>query len=294
MENLETFFGRFTPEQIAERNAIEAKKIEEDHKRFADAYGRWECSLCWRALKVFSSEKPCPHYLLRLNNGFKKKHFEQIFKRWGYFNIASYVRWVANLERYVWGINNLREEKDERKKFEYTVKWKLVDWTFSCAHTDFQGHSWAGSNFPHYHFQMRIDGRAFIDFTDFHIPFSDEDLFLFESIEGGYMEHSWWNGIGIQEAADLLDSTPDKWIGSMRIPDDENDAQFRVQTFVNGPITWDEIADMARESQRTGKTMAQLFKERLGEDKVKSVVSPADTIPDIAARKWWRWGKKNP
>jgi hypothetical protein len=87
-------------------------------------------------LKTYSSVSPCLHSLLR-RNGFKKKDFQKIYQKWSYFNISTYLRWVANQERFIGNINNLEEEKDPSKKFEYTIWWKNIEWTFSCATNDF-------------------------------------------------------------------------------------------------------------------------------------------------------------
>ena len=34
-------------------------------------------------------------------------------------------------------------------------------------------------NYPHFHFQMRLNNQQFINYSETHIPFSDEDLWRF-------------------------------------------------------------------------------------------------------------------
>jgi len=41
----------------------------------------------------------------------------------------------------------------------------------ACAKSDYDGHgNTEESQRPHYHFQMRIDGKRFIDYNDYHLP----------------------------------------------------------------------------------------------------------------------------
>lgn len=103
-------------------------------------------------------------------------------------------------------INDLAEEKSDRKIISYTVKWKNIEWTFDCSKNDFSGHQGTSVDFPHYHFQMRIDGKQFINFNDFHVPFTNDDVFLIKtSLEQG----DWFKndfgaiGSGMQEAISI-------------------------------------------------------------------------------------------
>jgi hypothetical protein len=84
--------------------------------------------------------------------------------------MASFLRWCANQDKLLSNINDLEAEKSDKKIIYYTVKWKNIEWTFDCSPNDFKGHEGRTVNFPHFHFQMRIDGRQFINVNDFHIP----------------------------------------------------------------------------------------------------------------------------
>ncbi|KKL99085.1 hypothetical protein LCGC14_1818010, partial [marine sediment metagenome] len=170
-EKYKKIFEGMSPEEIEEMNRLN----DEEHQRQADAFRRgYEkgiCYLCSKPFKTISKDKPCLHWLLRQCK-FKKKHFPKVYEQYGYGNIASFVRWCANQERLLSSINDLDEEKDDRKMLSYTVKWKNIEWTFDCSKNDFNGHQGTSIDYPHFHFQMRIDGRQFINFNDFHIPFT--------------------------------------------------------------------------------------------------------------------------
>lgn len=280
-------FERMSPEEIEELN----RKNDEEHQRQAEAfksgYEKGICYLCNKPFKTIGKENPCLHWLLRQCK-FKKKDFPQIYAKYGYGNIAAFVRWCANQERMISNINDLEEEKSDRKVLSYTVKWKNIEWTFDCSKNDFSGHQGTSIDFPHYHFQMRIDGMQFINFNDFHVPFTAHDVFVIKtSLEQG----DWFKndfgaiGAGMQEAIsigveDILEHT-------LR-SENEAEATYHFSTIIDAsenPISGEEIYEIQQEAKRTGKSFAFTAQKRLnGRAKVQTIVSPADSIPDIAAR----------
>ena len=161
------FVEGMSQDQLRQQNEEDIARSCAEYDRFVEHYGHGDCYLCGKPFKTMTTAEPCVHWLLRQCK-FKKKDFPSVFARFGYVQIAAFVRWVANQERFLGGINDLLEEKSERKIFEYSVKWKNIEWTFDCSKNDYAGHGGISSNFPHYHVQMRIDGRPFIDFGDFH------------------------------------------------------------------------------------------------------------------------------
>lgn len=284
-KNIESFFKSLSKEDIIEWNNKEHEKYVKEYDEFMLHYKKWECHICKKSIKSFSSSNICLHSLLRQNK-FKKKNFKDIYKKRGYFNISSYLRRWANQENFIKNINDLEEEKWDNKKFEYTIKWKSIDWTLSCSNSDFLWHQWTNSDFPHYHLQMRIDQKPFIDFSDFHIPFSDYDLFLLKGKESGCLKHtrwSWW--VWIQEALESLTEIWEDWIDSMNSSRDEDEAQFHFSTIIRWPIKWEVIDEIIQESKKTWKTMTTIARKKLWKDNVQCIVSPAESIHDIAKRK---------
>jgi hypothetical protein len=275
-----------SPEEIEEIN----RKNDEEHQRQADefkaGYEKGVCYLCGKPFKTISKDNPCLHWLLRQCK-FKKKDFPKIYAKYGYGNIAAFIRWSANQERLLSSINDLEDEKGERKILSYTVKWKNIEWTFDCSKNDFSGHTGTSIDYPHYHFQMRIDGRQFINFNDFHVPFTDEDVFVLTNSIG---QGDWFKqnfgaiGSGMQEAVSI---DPELALEHMSNAD-EDDATYHLSTMIEAidkPIPGELIDEIRQESIETGKSMTLIAKEILKDIAiVKTVISPTDSIPDIAAR----------
>lgn len=93
------------------------------------------CYLRENPYASFSKKTPCPHWLLE-PKGFKKKDFPSIAKRYGYFQIQSFLRWVANRDNFARNINDLPEEGTNGKLFEVTIKYKNFEWAFSCTESE--------------------------------------------------------------------------------------------------------------------------------------------------------------
>ncbi len=285
-EKCRQFFESMSPEKIKEIN----QKAHENHQMQADAfkvgYENGICYLCNKPFRTISKENPCLHWLLRRCK-FKKKDFPKIYAKYGYFHIASFIRWSANQEKLYSNINDLVEEKSDRKILSYTVKWKNIEWTFDCSKSDFSGHKGTSSDFPHYHFQMRIGGKQFINFNDFHVPFTDYDVFTLQNnIEQGdwFKQNFGAIGAGMQDAI----SRDPEAVLEQTISTDKDDATYRFSTVVmanDKPIPGELIDEILEESLRTGKTKALIATNKLkGIATVKTIISPADSIPDIASR----------
>lgn len=279
-------FESMSPYEIEEMNRLNDEEHQRQAQAFVEGYEKGVCYLCNKPFKTISNNDPCLHWLLRQCK-FKKKDFPQIYKRYGYGSIAAFIRWCANQERLLSNINDLEDEKDERKVISYTVKWKNIDWTFDCSKNDFEGHRGTAADYPHYHFQMRIDGRPFINFKDFHVPFTDEDVFAIKASqeEGGWFKHGFGAiGSGMQDAISI---DPELALQHMENAD-EADATYHLSTVIEAidkPIPGELIYEIRQESLRTGKSMTLIAREKLKDIAVvKTVITPADSIPDIASR----------
>lgn len=183
-------------------------------------------------------------------------------------------------------INDLESEKSERKVISYTVKWKNIEWTFDCTENDMRGHGSGPSSHPHYHFQMRIDGRQFIDFNEFHVPLSDRDLFHLSLRDEPRVHHSFGAaGSGMQEAVSF---DPELVLEHTEPTNNDNEGAYHLSTMIDAtdkPLTGEEIHDIYEEAKRTKKSFAFVAKQRLqGRAKILTVISPSDTIPNIANR----------
>jgi hypothetical protein len=284
------FFQTLSPEEINRLNLKTRRKAVKDHRKFIKALKKDKCYLCKGMLNEFVLETPCLHWLLR-PSGFDKKHFPRVYQKFDFFQIQSYLRWIANTEIVAANINDLEEEKNPSKVIEYTIKFKNLEWSFSCGNGDLVGHTLAfgAARHPHYHFQMKIDDRPFIDYGDFHIPLTDEDLFNL-TVTLGLVERAGFAagyGGGMQDL--LSKAGPEKLLNVLRRADDDRNAAVEMSTFIEAEpgkgISGDEIALMFKKNKETGIPLAKLARELKNVGEVKTIISPGPRVPDQAGRK---------
>lgn len=273
------------PEEIARINELEHRRTCESYERFKSQFTKGRCYLCGAPLKTFSSTKPCIHWLLR-PKGFKKKSFSLLFGEFGYFQMEAYARWVANYETPSMNINDLTDERSETKVFETTIKYRHIEWSFSCSPSDIQGHVGKASNFPHFHLQMKMDGQSFIAFNDFHIPFKDEDLWKLELMrdQNTPFEHRFMFGEGME---DVFNHVPlETLIDESMTADNESEGTFHFRTIVMAKegegISGETLNQLFAESKKTGQTMASLL-QRLDAN-VSTIVAPGPGVPELVKR----------
>lgn len=284
-DHVKDFIRSLSPEQIAEGNRLDHAEHERQVSEFRKAYAEGRCYLCGEPFDQMRSAQPCTHWLLRRCR-FKKKDFLSIAERYDYHNIAAFLRWCANEESLLRNINDLESESSDRKVISYTVKWKNIDWTFDCTENDMRGHGTGQSSYPHYHFQMRIDGRQFINFNEFHVPLSERDLFNLSLRDEPMVNHSFGAaGSGMQEAVSV---EPDLILEHTKPTTNEDEATYHFSTMIEAtdhPLSGDEIHDIVEEAKRTNKSFAYVAKQLLQDRaRIQTVISPVDSIPDIANR----------
>lgn len=286
IERTKKAFQKISPEEIEQINKEGHRQTEESFHAFKESFNHGRCCLCGSPLKSFSTEKPCIHWLLR-PKGFKKKHFKELFHTFGYFQMEAYARWVANEATPFKNINDLLFEKSEKKIFETTIKYKHLEWSFSCSPSDLEGHKNSPvANFPHFHFQMRMNKRPFIDYSDFHVPFKDEDIWKLSMIHQNELpfQHQFTHGEGMQSILheEFLENILDNSVRA----ENEEEASFRFDTIVMAKpgetISGDEIAALIEESKKTWEPLSKLVK-RLDAN-VQTIVTPGDGVPAIAER----------
>lgn len=279
------FLRSLSPEQIEEGNRLDHAEHERQVAAFHAAYTDGKCYLCGEPFDQMRSSHPCTHWLLRRCR-FRKNDLLKISERYDYHNIAAFLRWCANEEALLRNINDLSNEKSGRKVISYTIKWKNIEWTFDCTENDLLGHGTGHSSVPHYHFQMRIDGRQFINFNEFHIPFSDRDMFQLSLRDDPIVHHSFGAaGSGMQEAVSV---DPDLVLEHTVPTLNGNEATYHLSTMIEAtdqPLSGDELHEIFEEAKRTNKSFAYVAKQRLqGRVRIQTVVTPSDAIPDIAQR----------
>ncbi|MGQ6008352.1 hypothetical protein ACUNG2_05120 [Serratia sp. IR-2025] len=288
------FMSDFDDLEDDEIDYINAKMEEESNRQytlFKESYLRDECYLCGKDFKTISKENPCLHWLLRRCK-FKTKDFHLIYKKYGYTNIAAFLRWCANMEKPIVNINDMTIEEKKEKIISNTIKWKNVEWTFDCSESDFKGHSGKEADFPHYHFQMRIDGFQFINFNSYHLPLHNDDIFAI-TMSRAHPEKFHYNfgdhGSGMNFAMELISDDPEVAFEHMTRADNEEEAVYHMSTTVMAnegeTISGDLIADLIDISKKTGEPLGSLlYKNMPPSIKVQTIVSPSDQTPEIAVR----------
>jgi hypothetical protein len=298
MEKIEEFRKRIQALSEEEKNKINKLELEEYEKQyseFKENFIKERCYVCNKELNYFDINSVCIHWLLRRNKRFKPKNFKLIYKKFGYFQISSYLKWVANLDKKLQNINNLEEEKNPKKVFEYTIKFKEIEWSFSCGLNDYKGHEGTQVNFPHYHFQMRVNNQTFIDYGRFHPKFSDEDLFNMQIKLGNIPEISYveGEGSGMQELFDKL--SPEELMKNLKYTEDGKKADIRTSYFIEAKeghkIKGEDLQKILQLRKKEGKPLWN-YKDQLKNCSIKAIVNAGENTPEIAGREGGR-GTKN-
>ncbi len=288
---VQNFLEKLPADVIARKNQETFESADIEYKQFQAQLKRGLCYLCGERMEKFVEANPCMHWLLR-PVGFDKKYFPIIYEKFNFFRMQAYLRWIANSEILAGNINDLEEEMNPKKLFECTIKYKDFEWSFSCSSGDLAGHKLSFSGrFPHYHFQMRIGGRSFIDYPNFHIPFTEGDLFQLPVFLGMVKKAKYGHthGAGMRE---MMNIDPETLLGAMEKADDEMDGVYNVQTLVEAEpgktLSGDEIADLFKKSKEMNVPIAKLIKELKNVGTVKTIISPGPRVPEQDGRKGGR------
>ncbi len=274
-------------DEVRRRSDEDHKQNERDFKDFKIALESGMCVYCQRSLTHFAPANPCFHWLLK-PPGFRSKYFSRLYAQKNYHRIEAYLRWVATVDAPLRNINDLNDERSPSKFIETTIRYKNLEWSFSCSHSDFVGHAGKSEGaVPHYHFQMKENGNVIIKYAAHHIPFDDEDFFGF-AVKAGkskYLAHRNIQGPSIQSFLDHI--SPDELIEGMVRTDNESEATFNMQTIVESVdgsgISGEAVHALYEESKKTGVPMARLV-NKLPNARAKTMIFPGPALPDIAKR----------
>ena len=280
-----SFLESIPKEQEMELVKQTHEQHDEEHQRFLEAYNKEECYICNKNFKTYSKSNPCLHWLLRRCK-FKKKDYPLLTSKFDYHQINMYLRWVANAEYFQKNINDMKDEQSEKKVFQSTIKWKNIEWSFECSKNDFKGHSGV-HDYPHYHFQMMINKRPFINYNGFHNKFSQQDLsYLYAIHNDGYTPSYGLYGSGMQDAMSV---NPEDILDRCSVIEEgkENDGAFHIQNIISNPngIDTDIIQDAIDESRKTKKSFTKILNEQLDNDtRIATIIMPSERVPEVAKR----------
>lgn len=287
--DLRKFIESIPQEVIDEETRLQQERAEKEYQEFIDSLKVGNCFLCGNTMDSIDTLNPCFHWFT-YPKGIKKKHFENYLKEpVSFFRLDCYFRWLANTVIPIAHINDLKDETSKTSYLETTFKYKNIEWAFSIGHTDKDGHLNSQiANTPHYHLQMKVDNRIFLKFNDFHIKFTDEDLFTIKMLEqaGDLVSYEAYagHGISVLENEDNLEIIDE----ALQITDDESTAPFRRQTLIQAEegktLDGALIQQAFEESNRTKEPAGRILSRLLKEGTIKTIISPGDGVPPMVKR----------
>lgn len=277
-----------SPEQIAYYNQQQNAHTERVWEKFKTYFEKGTCSLCNKSLQSFYPLKPCLHWLLK-PEGFTKKHFNLIYREFTYHRIAAYARWVATIDAPFKNINDIKAEHPGDKLIDFTAKYKNLTWSFSCSQTDHQGHKNSEQgNFPHYHFQMLLNGLPFIDYSDFHVPFHKDDLHNIELFaHKDLISHRFGVGIGMSELLEKGEGL--EFVIERSSPTNNRaEATYEIDTLImaneDETISGELLNEAIKEAKTSGKTIASVIKKKIKNANIATIVSAGGGVPEAKQR----------
>lgn len=290
VEKADLLVNRLQSMSPEERNRISNENVERtmaEHEEFIAAFQIHDCYLCGKPLSSFSKKTPCLHWLLK-PKGFKKNDLPAIAARFAFFPMQTYLRWVANTQGFAKNINDLAEEGTGSKLVELTIRYQNMEWSFSCAPSDYTGHQTSQhAKYPHYHFQMRLDGRPFINFSDFHVTFHESDVLSLEAKRRlpEMVKHKFPRGEGMSEV--LNDETVEALVADGEAADNEDEASLKLDTIViadeGKTISGEDLHKIIQEAKAKRVTVASLM-HKLRNVKTQVVVTPGPGVVEQAPR----------
>lgn len=277
------FLQKMPEAERTKGNEAQLQLDRAQHKRFQDNFRKGICYLCNEPVSTFRKELPCLHWLL-LPRGFRKKDFLSVTKKYGFFQIQAYLRWVANEDGFALNINDMSEE-GSGKLFETTIRYKNFEWSFSCSETDYIGTR--ASQQPHYHFQMRIDNRSFIDYGNFHIPFNEYEITIIEAKRTlpDIIKIKFFCGEGMRDV--LTDETAEQVVNSTKFEGVSENAPIEIDTLAiadeGKTISGAELYNIIQEAKAKNVTIASLM-HKLPSARVRVMVSPGPGVVEQTPR----------
>lgn len=221
-----SLFQQLDTDSIKALNDAQVERDAKDFQNLKEELEKGKCYLCGQSIDYIDSSSPCFHWLL--NPKAKKKQLAMVLNAGkGLLHLYGYLTWVANSANPFVNIDDTADGIEINKIFETTIKYKEFEWTFSLAHSDFEGHPGTKSDYPHFHFQMKKGGNTVINFNDFHIPFSENDFNQIGMMQQGLLDFIPGMEAGINTLKDL---SPQEFNNFLIRANNANEMSFRTQT----------------------------------------------------------------
>jgi hypothetical protein len=134
-KDLRNFIESIPQDEIDRQTLLQEEENKRVYKEFIDGLKVNKCFLCGTAMDSFDESKPCFHWFT-YPTGIKKKNFEKYLETpVSFFRLDSYFRWLANTEKPIANINDLKDETSKTSCLETTFRYKNIEWAFSIGHT---------------------------------------------------------------------------------------------------------------------------------------------------------------
>jgi hypothetical protein len=276
------------PEMREGINQKQKAAADAEHAEFKKAFDQGNCYLCGDALTSFDESKPCAHWLLNPKGFRKKQHFVKVTGKYGFHQLQSFLRWIANEDGFAKNINDMPDEGSGKLR-EVTIKYKDLVWSFSCTQNDFMGHGSGTHQLPHYHFQMRQGPRGVINYNDFHVPFSDSDIHeISAEMANPNLKRRWSHGEGMNDffRPEVIEAMLDS--GGMSTGDDgEGEIKFDhiLRADEGTSMNGEDIQALIKEAKDTGVPLATLLRKgRMPNANVTTIASPGPGVVEQKSR----------
>jgi hypothetical protein len=279
---------RLLPKKVVEDNNKRGRACaEKEAQEFTEAFKAGKCSVCKSDLSSYVKEKPCLHWLLK-PDGFEKSDLLRVTNEFSMGQVELYMRRAANQEAFAKNINDMADE-GTGKLVEPTAKYKNLEWAISCGQGDYDGHETDSedSKHPHYHFQMRIDGKRYIDYNDFHIPLHRRDILTMEAVKAApeYVTRRFAGGTGMGDV--FKDDAVEKLAISGSAVENEADGLVKLDHFVvadkGKPMRAEEVQAAVRRARGQGKP-ATAFLREIPNVRVHTLATPGPGVVEQAVR----------
>lgn len=278
---------QLSPEERDRISIENVRRTSDEYRNFREAFSQRHCYLCDHPLTSFSKTRPCLHWYLK-PKGFKKNDVPAIAERFGLFQTQTYLRWVANTQAFAKHINDLTEEGTGTKLIELTIRFRNLEWSFSCAESDYLGHETSQhAKHPHYHLQMRLDQRPFANFNDFHLPLHEDDVLSIETKRRlpNIVKHKFPHGEGMADV--LNDDTVEALVLNSVSSPSEEQASIKLDTIAmaddGATISGDDLYQIIQEAKAKGVTVASVM-HKLKNARTQVYVTPGPGVVEQAPR----------
>lgn len=293
LNDIISFFDNLSEEKKLEFNKKQFEGANKEHEEFLKFFNKEQCYICSKSLSTFSKKKPCLHWLLK-PRGFEKTHLQDVASSYSMGQIEAYLRWVANQDIFASNINEISEKGASSKFLEITIRYKQLEWSISCSESDFNGHPTSKfAQHPHYHLEMRVNGKPFIKFNDFHLPLHRPDILgLKVKTANSFVKIKCLFGEGVDDLINEIVETDGRALENMKLLGAPGNAPLHFSTLIladeGKTLSGDEIVDAINRAKAMNVPVTSEI-HKISNSRTRTIITPADNV----VKKTIRSSRKN-